>query len=110
YGESFTINGDNFHQVSDVKINGVSVPFNALSTSQILVTVAEGTSTGYITVTAINGTATSSEEFTVYESGYDALLEANFDNNSLNGWTTSSTNSFTITTSSPISGSRSLYS
>jgi hypothetical protein len=110
YGESFTITGSDFNFVNDVKLNGVSVPYNVLNTSQIQVTVAEGTSSGQISVICATGTATSNDVFTVYDSGYDTLVEANFDNNSLAEWTSSSSNAFTISSSSPISGTHSLNS
>jgi large repetitive protein len=64
-GASVTINGSGFTTASSVKFNGTSAAFKANSDSQIVATVASGTTTGPISVTNPSGTAVSATAFTV---------------------------------------------
>lgn len=64
-GASVTINGNNFNSSSAVKFNGVSSDFTILSNSQIAATVPAGATTGKISVTNLDGTATSLNDFVV---------------------------------------------
>jgi len=64
-GASVTINGNNFNGSSAVRFNGVSSGFAILSNSQIATTVPAGATTGKISVTNPDGTATSLNDFVV---------------------------------------------
>jgi hypothetical protein len=54
-----TINGTNFINPSAVRFNGVAATFTVNSTTQIVANVPNGATSGPITVTTANGTATS---------------------------------------------------
>jgi hypothetical protein len=58
-GTSVTINGANFLNVTAVRFNGTSTTFNVVSDQQITTTVPLGATTGVISVTTADGTATS---------------------------------------------------
>lgn len=60
-----TITGTNFISPSAVRFNGVDASFTTNSTTEIIATVPTGATTGPITVTTSQGTATSSTNFTV---------------------------------------------
>jgi hypothetical protein len=60
-----TINGTNFINPSAVRFNGVATSFTVNSTTQIVASVPNGATSGPITVTTANGTATSASSFTV---------------------------------------------
>jgi hypothetical protein len=63
-GASVTITGTNFIQPSAVRFNGVPAAFILNSTTEIVASVPAGASTGPISVTTPNGTATSATNFT----------------------------------------------
>jgi hypothetical protein len=65
-GSALLINGKNFANTTNVAFNDtVEAAFTIISASQIEVTVPEGASTGFISVTNPYGTATSEDTFTV---------------------------------------------
>ena len=65
-GTVVTILGSNFGLTTAVKFNGrAATRFTVLSGTQLTATVASGTTTGPITVTGWNGTATSATSFVV---------------------------------------------
>jgi len=65
-GTAVTITGTNFTGATAVKFNSTAASsFTVNSDTQITATVASGSTTGKITVTAPNGTATSATNFTV---------------------------------------------
>ncbi len=64
-GTSVSILGTNFTNVTGVKFNRTSASFTVNSSTQITATVPPGASSGPISVTNLNGTATSSTRFTV---------------------------------------------
>ena len=65
-GVSVVLNGTGFLTVTSVKFNGKEAPgFQANSDTQITVAVPVGATTGPITATGLNGTATSPSNFTV---------------------------------------------
>jgi large repetitive protein len=63
-GASVTISGSGFTGATAVKLNGTTASFTLMSSTQITATVPSGASTGPITVSTANGTATSNA-FTV---------------------------------------------
>jgi len=64
-GSAVTVNGTNFDGATSVKFNGVSTTFSVKSSLKITTTVPSGATTGPISVTTGNGTATSRTAFTV---------------------------------------------
>src|SRR4029450_9090472 len=64
-GDLVTISGTDFTGASDVSFNGTSALFNVDLDTQITATVPGGATTGTISVTNVDGTATSSTSFTV---------------------------------------------
>jgi hypothetical protein len=64
-GDSVVITGTKFLGTSAVEFNGVSATFTEDSDTQITATVPAEATTGPITVTATDGTATSATDFTV---------------------------------------------
>jgi len=69
-GTSVTITGTNFTGATSVKFNGMAAAsYTVDSATQITAAVANGATTGSISVTTPNGTATSSTNFTVNASG-----------------------------------------
>jgi len=64
-GTSVLIVGTNFTNVTGVKFNRTSASFTVNSSTQITATVPPGATSGPISVTNLNGTATSSTKFTV---------------------------------------------
>lgn len=68
-GTQVTISGNNFGATPTdnvVKFNGVTAGIiSVTASSQILVTVPQGATTGRVTVTTVGGTATSAENFTL---------------------------------------------
>jgi hypothetical protein len=64
-GTSVTITGTNFTGTTDVRFNGVSATFTVVTSTQITATVPAGATTGPITVTTPDGTATSGTNFVV---------------------------------------------
>jgi len=64
-GTLVTIIGTNFVDVTGVKFNGTPASFTVNSSTQITAKVLAGSTTGPISVTTLNGTATSSKDFTV---------------------------------------------
>ncbi|MBU5635303.1 IPT/TIG domain-containing protein [Geomonas sp. Red69] len=64
-GSTVTVNGTNFVGVNSVKFNGTSASFTQVSATQLSATVPQGATTGPVSVTTANGTATSSTSFTV---------------------------------------------
>ncbi len=68
-GTAVTINGANFINPSAVRFNGVAASFTLNSTTQIVAHVPAGASSGPITVTTADGTATSPGQFIVPAAG-----------------------------------------
>ncbi len=65
-GTSVTINGADFTGATSVKFNGISQPtFTVNSATKITAAVPTGATTGKISVTTPNGTATSATDFTI---------------------------------------------
>jgi hypothetical protein len=64
-GTVVTVSGTKFNGVSAVRFNGASATFTVASSSQLTATVPAGTTTGKITVTTPDGTATSANNFTI---------------------------------------------
>ncbi|QUW01564.1 IPT/TIG domain-containing protein [Chloracidobacterium sp. MS 40/45] len=64
-GTSVTLTGTNFTGTTDVRFNGVAATFTVNSSTQITATVPAGATTGPITVTTPDGTATSGTNFVV---------------------------------------------
>jgi hypothetical protein len=64
-GTIVTITGTNFISPSAVRFNGVEASFTTNSTTEIIATVPTGVTTGPISVTTSQGTATSSSSFVV---------------------------------------------
>ena len=64
-GTMVTITGTNFISPSAVRFNGTEASFTTNSTTEIIATVPTGATTGPITVTTSQGTATSSASFVV---------------------------------------------
>jgi hypothetical protein len=64
-GTTVTITGTNLTGATSVKFNGVSATITSNTATQIVTKVPTGATTGPITVTTDNGTATSSTNFTV---------------------------------------------
>jgi hypothetical protein len=92
-GSSVSITGTNFTGATSVKFNGQSASFSVGSSTSISATVPNCSSTGTISVTTANGTATSSGSFTVTGCGATQLLgNPGFENGSTNTapWTTTS--------------------
>ncbi|BAV33894.1 hypothetical protein SCL_1589 [Sulfuricaulis limicola] len=65
-GVPVTISGSNFTGATAVKFNGTLSTYQVVSAMQINATVPASATTGPITVTTPNGTATSAQTFTVY--------------------------------------------
>jgi hypothetical protein len=68
-GTSVTITGKNLKQVSAVVIGGVDAPIVRATDAKLVVTVADGSQTGQITVTARSGDVVAVAPFTVTPSG-----------------------------------------
>ena len=64
-GTSVSIFGTNFTNVTGVRFNRTSASFTVNSSTQITATVPPGAASGPISVTNLNGTATSTTNFTV---------------------------------------------
>lgn len=65
-GTVVSVLGSNFTGATAVAFNGTTAAsFNVISATQLTATVAAGTTTGLITITTPNGTATSATPFTV---------------------------------------------
>ncbi len=64
-GGSVTITGSNFSTTSGVSFNGTAALFAVLNATTIATTVPVGATTGALTVTTSNGTATAPTTFTV---------------------------------------------
>jgi RNA polymerase sigma factor (sigma-70 family) len=64
-GTYVTIGGHNFTGATSVKFNGVGASFSVASETQLYAAVPSGATTGTISVTTPNGTATSAAAFTV---------------------------------------------
>ena len=64
-GTGITLNGTAFTGATSVKFNGVSAGFSVGSSIAITTTVPTGATTGFVTVTNPNGTATSATMFIV---------------------------------------------
>jgi LmbE family N-acetylglucosaminyl deacetylase len=64
-GSSVTISGSNLGGATAVHFNGLSASFTSISASQLTATVPAGATTGPITVTTPNGTASSKKDFKV---------------------------------------------
>ncbi len=60
-----TVSGSNFTGATQVKLDGVSVPFSVVSPFELTFTVPAGATSGTIQVTTPAGSATSSGSFTV---------------------------------------------
>ncbi len=73
-GGSVTITGANFSSVSDVTFNGKSAPFSVNSSVQITATIPINSTPGPISVTTPQGTAVSSNSFSVTGSSPDLTL------------------------------------
>ncbi|QWV93039.1 immunoglobulin domain-containing protein [Geomonas oryzisoli] len=64
-GTVVTLNGANLVGVSQVRFNGVGASFSEISATQLSAIVPQGATTGPISVTTANGTATSTTSFSV---------------------------------------------
>ncbi|MGH2530652.1 MAG: IPT/TIG domain-containing protein, partial [Actinomycetota bacterium] len=64
-GTSVTIKGTNFNSATEVKFKNTVATFTVDSNTRIKATVPSGTTTGPISVTTPDGTATSSSDFVV---------------------------------------------
>src|SRR6185436_1151919 len=64
-GTAVTLNGTNFTGATSVRFNGALASFTVVSATLINTTVPAGATTGRITVTTPNGTATSATDFVV---------------------------------------------
>jgi hypothetical protein len=64
-GTAVTVFGTGFTGATSVRFNGVAATFSVFSGTQINTAVPSGATTGRITVTTPNGTATSATDFTV---------------------------------------------
>ena len=64
-GTVIAISGANFTGATSVTLSGSSAPFSVVSPTQITATVPDGATTGVITVSSPNGTATSAAVLTV---------------------------------------------
>ncbi|MGH2807429.1 MAG: beta strand repeat-containing protein [Actinomycetota bacterium] len=64
-GSNVIITGTGFNGTITVRFDGVAAPFTVNSPTQITATVPTGATTGRVTVTTSNGTATSPADFTV---------------------------------------------
>lgn len=64
-GQTVTVNGTNFVDVSEVRVNGLSASFTVVSTTRIQFIVPVGASTGYVTVTNPGGTAQSRSQLRI---------------------------------------------
>jgi uncharacterized protein (TIGR03437 family) len=67
-GSSFTISGTNFSTIAaqnTVKLNGINAIVTNATSSQLVVTVPSGATTGPVSVTVGSATVTSSSNFTV---------------------------------------------
>jgi hypothetical protein len=73
-GTAVTIAGTNFTGATAVAFNGTAATYTVGSNTQISTTVPAGASSGPITVTTPNGTATSSNNFTVGGSGQSFIV------------------------------------
>jgi hypothetical protein len=69
-GTAVVITGTNFSGVSSVKFNGTAAAsFTVNNVTQITATVANGSTTGKVTVTTSSGTGTSASNFTITNGG-----------------------------------------
>lgn len=68
-GTVVTISGVNFTGATQVKFNGTAATFTVNSNTQITATAPNGVTTGKISVTTADGTATSAADFVVSVSG-----------------------------------------
>lgn len=64
-GTTVTLNGNNFQDVTEVSINGVTSKFNIISSTQITAIVPQGATSGKFYVKSVDGTAVSTSDFTV---------------------------------------------
>jgi len=78
-GTSVTIHGNNFSgpDVTSVSFNGTSATFTIDNAQRITATVPAGATTGPIAVTSLDGTATSSTNFTVTGAGAPTITSFN---------------------------------
>ena len=78
-GTSVTIHGNNFSgpDVTSVTFNGTSATFTIDNAQKITATVPAGATTGPIAVTSLDGTATSSTNFTVTGAGAPTITSFN---------------------------------
>src|SRR5436305_1983095 len=88
-GTTVTVNGTNFTGATSVKFNGQSASFSVISSTSISATVPNCSSSGTVSVTTANGTATSSGSFTVTGCGggsQQLLGNAGFETGSAAPW------------------------
>lgn len=64
-GQTVTVNGSNFINVSSVEVNGVNATFSVVSATRLRFVVPAGATTGYVTVTTPGGTATSRSQLRI---------------------------------------------
>lgn len=111
-GTMVTITGTNFISPSAVRFSGVDASFTTNSTTEIVATVPTGATTGPITVTTSQGTATSSANFTVPTPLIVSGHVVDGGNNPLSGVTITFSKNFqgTITTSTTSTDAQGNYS
>ena len=111
-GTTVTITGTNFISPTAVRFNGVAASFTTNSTTEIIATVPTGATTGPITVTTSQGTATSSASFIVPSPVIVSGHVADGGNNPISGVTITFTKNFqgTITTTTASTDAQGNYS
>jgi hypothetical protein len=72
-GTSVTIDGTNFSGATGVRFNGVGATFVVQNAQRVVATVPVGATTGKISLTTGAGTATSSSNFTVTQTGAPSI-------------------------------------
>src|SRR5688572_28939950 len=72
-GTEVAISGSGFNGVSSVRFNGVAASFDRVNSTRVDAVVPSGASTGPISLTTPDGTATSSSNFTVTTVGCPAI-------------------------------------
>lgn len=111
-GTTVTITGTNFISPSAVRFNGTDASFTTNSTTEIVAIVPAGATTGPITVTTPQGTATSSASFTVPISFVVSGRVVDGGNNPVSGVTITFSKNFqgTMTTSTATTDAQGNYS
>ncbi len=64
-GQTVTVNGTRFAGITNVSLNGLTLAYTFVSTARITFVVPSGATSGFITITTPDGTATSATQFVV---------------------------------------------